>query len=48
MTNNEITQTIHIWSKEIKVIFVDDDTKNVRAARGLEMPNLKVIKAWDE
>ena len=31
-----------------KVVFVDDDTKNVQAARGLNMPNLKVIKAWDE
>ena len=30
-----------------KVVFVDDDTKNVRAARGLNIPNLKVIKAWD-
>ena len=31
-----------------KVVFVDDDTKNVRAARGLNIDNLKVIKAWDE
>ena len=30
-----------------KVVFVDDDTKNVRAARGLQINNLKVIKAWD-
>ena len=30
-----------------KVVFVDDDTKNVRAARGLNIDNLKVIKAWD-
>ena len=31
-----------------RVVFVDDDTKNVRAARGLNIKNLKVIKAWDE
>ena len=29
------------------VVFVDDDKKNVRAARELDLPNLKVIKAWD-
>ncbi len=31
-----------------KVVFVDDDTKNVNAARNLKISNLKVIKAWDE
>jgi len=31
-----------------KVIFVDDDNKNVNAARNLNIKNLKVIKAWDE
>ena len=31
-----------------KVVFVDDDTKNVRAAKNLNISNLKVIKAWDE
>ena len=31
-----------------KVVFVDDDHKNVSAARELNIPNLKVIKAWDE
>ena len=31
-----------------KVIFVDDDTKNVHAARNLKISNLKVIKAWDD
>lgn len=31
-----------------KVVFVDDDTKNVRAARELDLKNLKVIKAWDD
>lgn len=30
-----------------KVVFVDDDKKNVSAARGLNLHNLKVIKAWD-
>ena len=36
-----------LCSKYDKVVFVDDDTKNVRAARGLELSNLKVIKAWE-
>lgn len=31
-----------------KVVFVDDDKKNIRAAKDLDLPNLKVIKAWDE
>ena len=31
-----------------KVVFVDDDQKNVNAAKGLNIENLKVIKAWDE
>lgn len=31
-----------------KVVFVDDDTKNVHAARNLKISNLKVIKAWDD
>lgn len=31
-----------------KVVFVDDDHKNVSAARELNIKNLKVIKAWDE
>ena len=31
-----------------KVVFVDDDKKNVSAARDLNIKNLKVIKAWDE
>lgn len=31
-----------------KVVFVDDDHKNVSAARNLELPNLKVIKAWND
>ena len=30
-----------------KVVFVDDDHKNISAARELNIPNLKVIKAWD-
>lgn len=30
------------------VVFVDDDNKNVHAARNLNMNNLKVIKAWDD
>ena len=31
-----------------RVVFVDDDKKNVNAARDLNIKNLKVIKAWDE
>jgi len=31
-----------------RVVFVDDDKKNVNAARELNIKNLKVIKAWDE
>lgn len=30
-----------------RVVFVDDDHKNVNAAINLNIPNLKVIKAWD-
>ena len=37
-----------LCEKYDKVVFVDDDTKNVRAAKGLELKNLTVIKAWDE
>lgn len=37
-----------ICKKYDKVVFVDDDKKNVRAARDLEIPNLKVIKAWED
>ena len=37
-----------LCKKYDKVVFVDDDTKNVRAAKDLNIPNLKVIKAWDD
>ena len=37
-----------LCSKYDRVVFVDDDKKNVRAAKGLNLPNLKVIKAWEE
>jgi len=37
-----------LCKKYDKVVFVDDDHKNVRAARGLNLDNLKVIKAWDD
>lgn len=36
-----------LCNKYDKVIFVDDDTKNVRAAKDLDIKNLTVIKAWD-
>lgn len=29
------------------VVFVDDDMKNIRSARELNLPNLKVVKAWE-
>lgn len=31
-----------------RVVFVDDDHKNVSAARNLKIYNLKVIKAWED
>jgi len=31
-----------------RVVFVDDDKKNVHAAKGLNIKNLKVIKAWED
>jgi hypothetical protein len=37
-----------LCKKYDRVVFVDDDHKNVSTARGLNIPNLKVIKAWDE
>ena len=37
-----------LCKKYDKVVFVDDDTKNVRAAKDLNIPNIKVIKAWDD
>lgn len=36
-----------LCKKYDKVVFVDDDTKNVRAAKDLNIKNLTVIKAWD-
>lgn len=37
-----------LCNKYDKVVFVDDDHKNIRAAKGLKIDNLKVIKAWDD
>lgn len=31
-----------------RVVFVDDDKKNVRTAKDLNLRNLKVIKAWED
>lgn len=39
---------IKLCKKYDRVVFVDDDNKNVNAARELNIKNLKVIKAWDE
>ena len=38
----------YLCKKYDRVVFVDDDKKNVRAARGLDIKNLKVIKAWED
>lgn len=35
-----------ICSEYDKVVFVDDDKKNVDSAKSLNLPNLTVIKAW--
>lgn len=37
-----------LCKKYDRVIFVDDDKKNIRYANSLELDNLKVIKAWDD
>ena len=37
---------IELCSKYDKVVFVDDDDKNIKNARALKLPNLKIIKAW--
>ena len=37
-----------LCKKYDRVVFVDDDNKNVHAVRNLNMNNLKVIKAWDD
>ena len=37
-----------LCKKYDRVVFVDDDNKNISAARELNIKNLKVIKAWDE
>ena len=37
-----------LCKKYDRVVFVDDDNKNVHAAKNLNIDNLKVIKAWDD
>ena len=37
-----------LCKKYDRVVFVDDDKKNVNIARQLNIPNLKVIKAWED
>ena len=39
---------IKLCKKYDRVVFVDDDKKNISAARELNIKNLKVIKAWEE
>lgn len=38
---------IDICKQYDKVVYVDDDRKNVNTAINLNLPNLKVIKAWN-
>ena len=38
----------YLCKKYDRIVFVDDDKKNVRAARGLNIKNLRVIKAWED
>ena len=38
----------YLCKKYDRVVFVDDDTKNVNSARNLKIPNLRVIKAWED
>lgn len=35
-----------ICNKYDRVVFVDDDIKNIKHAKSLNMPNLTIIKAW--
>ena len=37
----------NLCKKYDKVIFVDDDAKNIQAARNLNLKNLRVINAWE-
>ena len=37
-----------LCKKYDRVVFVDDDHKNVSAARNLKISNLKVVKAWED
>ncbi len=37
-----------LCKKYDRVIFVDDDKKNISAARNLQIKNLRVIKAWED
>jgi len=39
---------IKLCKKYDRVVFVDDDHKNISAARNLNIKNLKVIKAWND
>jgi len=39
---------IKLCKKYDRVVFVDDDNKNISAARDLNIKNLKVIKAWED
>lgn len=39
---------VELCGKYDIVVFVDDDKKNIRAAKALNMKNLKIIKAWEK
>ena len=44
--NKKANVLVELCSKYDKVVFVDDDDKNIKNARALKLPNLKIIKAW--
>ena len=39
---------LDLCKKYDKVVFVDDDPKNIKIAKDLEQRNLVIIKAWDK
>lgn len=50
--NSDAEKKAHVLRKLCseydKVVFVDDDKKNINSAKSLCLPNLKIIKAWNE
>lgn len=46
--NKKANVLAELCSKYDRVVFVDDDEKNIKNARALKLQNLKVIKAWKD